>query len=196
MSPDVREPITDVLRLRVMRVPLALSFVALAAACTASHPVVAPIADATKAPSPAASVSGSDQPTMGPGCPATHVPPGGGSAAVHYVDFLQANGRNYIAGLGPARKEAEPKLGREVLRVRCAYAPVNDATGQVFGTPRDGDSAYLTTGTPVFAVSGWPTTCRLAAKLEHHVHIYLAYRPKTQVATPEPCALRRSQPAP
>ena len=55
---------------------------------------------------------------------------------------------------------------------------------------RDGDAAFLTPGTLAYAVTGWPTTCRLAASHDGRLHVYLAYRQHTPRVTPEPCALR------
>jgi len=133
------------------------------------------------------------QPGLAPGCPPAHAPPGGGQAAVDYVDFLQANGRNYIADLAGNRVRISPSdLGPVALQVRCSYAAVNDATGLVLGEPRDGDSAFLAPGTRVYTVRGWSPLCRLAAMHDHVLLVYLAYRPDVKVATPEPCALNRS----
>jgi hypothetical protein len=129
--------------------------------------------------------------TTPPGCPTFVHPDGGGHATVDYIDFLQAHGRQYIAGLGPPARVTPSELGTQELTVGCSYAAVNDATGQVpQGPMRDGDAGYLTPGTPVFAIKGWPPTCRLAAKLHGELHVYLAYLPDTAVATVDPCALR------
>lgn len=127
-----------------------------------------------------------------PDCPRFGSPPGGGFAIVEYVDFLQALGRNYIAGLGHMDTITNNDLGSQVLVVRCSIAAVNNTTHQVPLEPfRDGDAAYLAPGTPVYSVHGWPISCRLAARrVDGALHVYLAYQPNTRVATPEACALR------
>jgi hypothetical protein len=128
--------------------------------------------------------------TTPPGCPTFGHPEGGGYAAVGYIDFLQAHGRQYIAGMGPPARVTPGDLGTQDLIIRCSYAAVNDSTGQVPQGPiRDGDAGYLVPGTPVFAINGWRPTCRLAAKLHGELHVYLAYLPDTTVATIDPCAL-------
>jgi hypothetical protein len=137
--------------------------------------------------SPAGATDSAKQPEPARGCP----PPVSGPAAVDYVDFLQANGRNYIADFGVGLRVSPPDLGTVVLRVRCSYAAVNNATGMVSGPPRDGDAAFLTPGTKVYNLRGWSPLCRLAAVHDQAWHVYLAYQPDTEVATPEPCALHR-----
>ncbi len=130
-------------------------------------------------------------PTAALDCPPFVAPGRGGYASVDYVDFLQAHGRQYIAGLGPPARVTPSDLGAQDLIVGCSYSAVNDATGHVPQGPiRDGDAAYLTPGTPVFAIKGWSPTCRLAARLKGELHVYLAYLPHTAVAKPDPCALR------
>lgn len=165
---------------------------AVTAGCGGSRPAAAPLVTGARAAPAAASPAGSTgrpEPAGG-GCPPALSPPGGGKAAVDYVDFLQANGRNYIADLAGTRLNVSlSDLGPVVLQVRCSFAAANDATGLVFGRPRDGDAAFLAPGTTVYGVRGWSPLCRLAAMHDHELHVYLAYRADTDVATAEPCAL-------
>ena len=129
-------------------------------------------------------------PVAGPDCPPTSTRHGGGITTIDYVDFVQANGRNYIADLHRVPAISQADLGPRVLTVRCSFSQLNDRTGASTPTPRDGDAAFLAPGTPVYAIRGWPPNCRLAARHDGRLHVYLAYRPGGKVATPERCALR------
>lgn len=179
------------MRLMSVRTSGVWVLVMLLAGCSSGRTVARPTSTATPADSPSTSPTVLAQPTLTPGCPPPKAQPGGGYAAVDYVDFLQANGRNYISGLVQTPSITNAQLGRAVLKVRCSYAAVSGSTGQVFGQPRDGDAAYLAPGTTVFEVRGWPITCRLAAVQDHRLHVYLAYQQNTRVATAAPCALRK-----
>ncbi len=107
-----------------------------------------------------------------------------------YVDFVQANGRNYVADLDRVPPITGVEIGTRVLWVRCSFSKLNYATGQVPPMPRDGDAAFLTPGTAVYAIRGWPPACRLAASHDGKWHVYLAYRSGGRVATPERCSLQ------
>jgi hypothetical protein len=123
-------------------------------------------------------------------CPKVAGGDNGAAAIVDYVDFVQAFGRQYVAGLrgtGPATKA---DLGRVVLRSRCSFSAFNDRTHANPGEPRDGDTAFLPPGTPIHALRGWPARCRLAAEHDGRVVVYLAYREHTKHARPVPCAVR------
>jgi hypothetical protein len=107
-----------------------------------------------------------------------------------YVDFVQANGRNYVADLYRVPPITGAEIGDRVLLVRCSFSKLNQATGQVTPEPRDGDAAFLTPGTAVYAIRGWSPACRLAASHDGRLHVYLAYQLGGRVATPEPCSLK------
>src|SRR3954453_16173319 len=70
--------------------------------------------------------------TTAESCP--DVTGGGGSyAAVDYVDFIQALGRQYVASTFPSANSGsfKPKatradLGRVVLRSKCSFSALND----------------------------------------------------------------------
>lgn len=115
---------------------------------------------------------------------------GQGYAAVDYVDFIQAFGHQYVADFAgrvipaPARTD----LGEVVLRSRCSFAALNDRTHKDPGEARDGDTAFLAAGTPIHAIKGWSTQCRLAAAHNGRLHVYLAMEDHAAVATPRPCA--------
>ena len=112
-------------------------------------------------------------------------------AAVDYVDFIRAFGLDYLAGF--ARRPItvhRSDLGRVVLRSRCSLSALNDRTHKAPGPARDGDTAFLKPGTPIYAIKGWPIRCRLAARWSREFRVYLAQAPNSRHATPKPCALR------
>jgi hypothetical protein len=112
--------------------------------------------------------------------------------AVDYVDFIQVDGRTYIANLSrQAGSVSRADLGRTVLVSRCAFSRLNDRTGQAPAETRDGDTGFLLPGTPVQKIRGWSVSCRLAAAHDGRLNVYLAYRDGDDVARPRPCALRR-----
>jgi hypothetical protein len=123
-------------------------------------------------------------------CPSVPSHPGT-AASIDYVDFLRVNNHDYYSGLVTVPPLTEAELGEQVSTVRCSFAQLNDATGADPGRARNGDAAFILPGTPVYAVRGWPSTCRLAARHNGQLYVYLAYRDGTKVATPEACALRR-----
>ena len=115
------------------------------------------------------------------------------TAAVDYVDFIQAFGEQYVAGLASRPIAVAPaNRGHVVLRSRCAYSALNDRTHQNPGMPRDGDTGFLTAGTPIYAIHGWPVRCRLTARSAAYGGLvaYLALQPNTKSARPRACALR------
>ena len=127
-------------------------------------------------------------------CPPTTGGRAGVIAAIDYIDFIQAFGRQYDAGYNGARpmRVHKSQLGPVVLRSTCSLSALNDRTGATPGAPRDGNTAFLPVGTPIYAIHGWPTSCRLAARSARgQLQAYLAMRKHTRHATPRACALRR-----
>lgn len=151
-------------------------------ACSTSKHVAAP------APSPSPSGSSTHARQVTSDCP--KVTGGQGFAAVDYVDFIQAFGQEYLADFAghiispPPRSE----LGAVLLRSRCSFSALNDRTHKDPGKARDGDTGFVPPGTPIYAINGWPTQCRLAAEHDGRMHVYLAMQAHTAVATPRPCA--------
>jgi len=120
----------------------------------------------------------------------------GSFAAIDYVDFIQAFGRQYVVSTNPTDTSGsfDPKatradLGRVVLRSKCSFSALNDRTHKSPGEPRDGDTGFLPPGTPIHALHGWSIHCRLAAEQDGRIHVYLAYRNDAKVATARNCAL-------
>lgn len=146
--------------------------------------------------------AGTPNPPAGSGAPATGAPTtssaggcpptsGGQGVSIEYVDFVQVEGRQYIAGLTSVAAPSRADLGQVVIRVRCSFRQLNDRMQQETPRPRDGDAAFLPPGTAVYAIRGWSPRCRLAAEHDGQLQVYLAYRTGAAVATPEPCALKR-----
>ena len=116
-----------------------------------------------------------------------------GWMAIDYVDFVRYDSRDFVSSLDPLTRRPlrGEQLGPVVFHVRCSLSRLNDRTGKDAPEQRDGDAAFLIPGTPVYAVKGWPTSCRLAARHDGRLHLYLAYRNGGRTAAPLPCG--RSQ---
>jgi|GEM_PF-916115 len=93
-----------------------------------------------------------------------------GHVSVDYVDFVQHGGIQYLAahpGLG--RSITEDDLRAEQFRVTHSLA--RDGTG---GMPRDGDAAFVPAGDAVYAVRGYASTFRVAARHDGALVLYEA----------------------
>ncbi len=125
------------------------------------------------------------------GCPSVSVTPGHG-VAVDYVDFVEANGMQYVVpenlGVAPVPVRAAD-IGAVQFVVRCALSELNRRTSQMPPPARDGDAAFLPAGTPVHAVNGWSPSCRLAAQHDGAWHVYLAMDMHSSRGRPQPCAV-------
>jgi hypothetical protein len=172
--------------------PLALS-AAVAAAATA-------LLAGCSGSSPSASGPPASSPPTSPSAAAEDCPDvtgaDGYAAAIDYVDFVQAFGRQYVVSTNSTNTSGrfEPELtrkdlGRVVLRSKCSFSALNDRTQKSPGEPHDGDTGFLPPGTAIYAVHGWSKHCQLAAEHDGRMHVYLAYRNDTKVATPRNCAL-------
>jgi hypothetical protein len=119
-------------------------------------------------------------------CPPTKGAGDGVVAIVDYIDFIQAFDQQYDVSAIPVHKH---QLGRIVLRWTCSLSALFDRSHQVAGKPREGNTAFLPVGTPIYAIDGWPARCRLAARLGGKLQTYLAMRAHTKHAKPRACAL-------
>lgn len=122
------------------------------------------------------------------GCPAVAVNESGG-AVLDYVDFVVFGRTTYIVGLQSVPEIAETDVGEIIMTSRCSFRELNDRTRQETPKPEDGHTAYLPPGTPVHAVRGWSSACRLAAEHHGNLHVYVALEEGAPVARPAPCAL-------
>lgn len=125
------------------------------------------------------------------GCPPVEPGRGGAAVRVDYVDFVQANGRQYVAGLGASDATVSAtEVGPVQFRVRCSLRDLNSRTDQMPPPARDGDAGLLPAGTPVHEVTGWSPLCRLAAQRDGVWRVYLALDSSAPTATPAPTCQR------
>lgn len=145
---------------------------------------------------PASPRSTSPPPGFGKGTTQAQCPPiapGAGYADVDYIDFVQANGTQYMADLrgtvkgGPVGV-SPADIGAEQFKVKCSFSQLNQQTQRMTPRATNGDAAFLTPGTPVYSIKGWSPNCRLAARRDGQWHVYLAYQQGKMLATPKPCA--------
>jgi hypothetical protein len=123
-----------------------------------------------------------DSGTAGPDCPVVKKLPDGKRIAVDWADFIHAFGRTYISGrysrLAPTEPTTRADLGPVVLTIRCEIGKLTfDTTFEVNEGFRDGDAAFLSAGTPVYAVNGYKPDTRLAVIVDGKVVVYLPDRP-------------------
>jgi hypothetical protein len=94
-----------------------------------------------------------------------------------YIDFVKANGINYMAvdyfsgGTGIGRALVEADLGPEHFRVKQMLS--GESKGPDYRIA-DGDSAFVPAGEPVYSVKGYATSFRLAARHEGRLVLYEA----------------------
>jgi hypothetical protein len=97
-----------------------------------------------------------------------------GHAAVDYVDFLQANQRQYLASIPAHEKSRKVAIATLQFRVRCDFSQLNDRTHRATPRPVDGDAGFLRAGTAVYSIKRWPPSCRLAARQDGRWRVYVA----------------------
>jgi len=112
------------------------------------------------------------------------------TTTIDYVDFIRFGGREYLSGISTATAINRTQLGKLITRSRCAFSELNNRTGKDPGPPRDGDTAFLAAGTPIYAVRGWAPACQLAAERDAEVFVYLATDPAANPARPARCTTR------
>jgi hypothetical protein len=141
---------------------------------------------------PASSQAASTSPPV-EGCPVVPTDPPGptkSATTIDHVDFIRFDGREYLSGILTAAPINRTELGELITRSRCAFSELNNHTGKDPGPPRDGDTAFLASGTPIYAVGGWAPARRLAAERDGQVFVYVATDLAAGSAQPAPCALR------
>lgn len=118
----------------------------------------------------------------------TDTPTGGISTVmIDWIDFVRLEGIEYVADL-QGRVPAVParRLGPLVGRVECQLSGLRFS--QPPGPAVDGDAAFLPVGTEVHAIAGIEPRCRVAAKVDGSVRVYLAHGEVNGVSRPVPCA--------
>lgn len=92
---------------------------------------------------------------------------------IDWVPFVQFNGVKYeIEQPFAAQRMSEDDLGPEFARVQ--FNVVDTVHNPQYRT-KDGDAAFLAPDTPVFTVTGYQPTFRLAAYLDGHLMLYQAH---------------------
>ena len=108
------------------------------------------------------------------GAPSGSGTPPNCTSIIDYADFVRHDGIFYSAAswfptLG--RPIAGGELGAERFRVKNTLSQTNC---DPFHRPVDGDASYVATGEPVFAVTGYAPTFRLAARRNDQLVLYEA----------------------
>lgn len=105
--------------------------------------------------------------------------PGSGqgcTAQIDWIDFFQVGSTQYLTGPGSPATLQESDLGPVVARVKSRLSGnVCDPSYR----PKDGDAGLLDPGTPIYQVSGHPSSQLLAARRGGRI---LAYEAQTQAA--------------
>lgn len=98
-------------------------------------------------------------------------PPGNvGDTIVKYVDFLNLGGAHYIANDFSAPSAVNGgSLGKQVGTVRCNLGRIQPDLSYM---PRDGDATFLPPGTAIYAMRGYPSSFRVAARQNGRYQIY------------------------
>ena len=106
---------------------------------------------------------------------------------VDWVDFVQLDGTQYIAGVdGKVPVIASNQLGPVVGRVACELSVLK--FHEQPGPAVDGDAAFIKVGTEVRAVRGYGTSCRVAVQIGGVNRVYLAHADLAGVSRAVPCA--------
>lgn len=114
-------------------------------------------------------------------------PKGNAMVMIDWVDFVQLDGRQYIAGLDGAVTSIGPsQLGAVVGRVTCQLSALKFSKEP--GPSVDGDAAFLAIGTEVRAIQGFERSCRVAARIDGANRVYLAHHEVGGYSKAVPCA--------
>lgn len=120
-------------------------------------------------------------------CSLTTHQTGNATVVVDWVDVLQLNGTQYIAGLdGDIPAIPADQLGPVLGRVSCKLSALTFSTKP--GPLVDGDAAFIDVGTAVHAVHGYSPACRVAARIAGENRVYLAHADDRGVSKALPCA--------
>jgi hypothetical protein len=122
------------------------------------------------------------------GCPpiATEGPGNPGTVSLDYVDFIVIGATTYLAN---REVVGHSDLGEVVMRSRCSFRELNDRTNRMTPPAQHGDTGFLPPGTPVYAVRGWSTACRVAAESDGRLQFYLAQQSGGTRSRPANCAV-------
>jgi hypothetical protein len=93
------------------------------------------------------------------------------SVAIDWVNFIEVGSTQYISGTASTTELQERDLGPVYAQVRFK---VSDNVCDPGYEPKDGDAAFLESGTPIYQVRGQPPSEQLAARFNGHILLYLA----------------------
>jgi len=96
------------------------------------------------------------------------------NAMIDWVNFVQVGSTQYVAGPGSPSLLVESDLGPVYAHVKFKVS------GNVCdpGYPiKDGDAAFLESGTPIYQVNGHPASEQLAARFNGSIVLYKAMAP-------------------
>ncbi|MDT5113582.1 MAG: hypothetical protein QOE20_5472 [Mycobacterium sp.] len=111
-------------------------------------------------------------------------------AIVDYVDFVEFGNVTYVVPLQGNASVHAADLGPVVGRVHCQLVDSGAAPSY---RAKTGDAAFVPVGAPLYSVHGWPASCRLAARHDSKLFVYLAQQqPGGDVSLPKICAVRHS----
>jgi hypothetical protein len=122
-------------------------------------------------------------------CPRTSPLPAGQAVLVEWVDFVDIRGVMFVFGSPPKVSATPHDLGPVVAHVRCTFAELTGDGKHAAPTPADGDAAFIPAGSPVYAVRGFAAACRVAARVDGQIRVYLAQRTVEGHSAPKPCAV-------
>lgn len=112
---------------------------------------------------------------------------GTSTVMIDWIDFLRLDGIEYVADLeGRVPDVPARRLGPLVGRVECQLSVLRFSRPP--GPAVDGDAAFLPVGTEVHAITGIEPRCRVAAKVDGSVRVYLAHGKVNGVSRAVPCA--------
>ena len=96
------------------------------------------------------------------------------NAQIDWVNFIQVGSMEYVAGPQSPTILKENDLGPVYAHVKFKVSGnVCDANYRL----KDGDAAFLDAGTPIYRVTGQPSSDQLAAMLNGSVVVYRALTP-------------------
>jgi hypothetical protein len=102
---------------------------------------------------------------------------------IDWVNFVQVQSTQYVAGPGTPLILQESELGAVYMRVKAKLSGHICDPGY---RPKDGDAAFLDPGTPVYQLNGYPPAERLAAHFNGQLVLYTPVGPSAIPASAPP----------
>ena len=91
------------------------------------------------------------------------------NASIDWVDFIQVGSTQYVAGLQAPAALDESDLGPVFAKVKFKVSGnVCDPNYRI----KDGDAAFLESGTPIYRVIGHPASEELAARFNGKIQLF------------------------